>query len=164
MTSIGMNVTPQVDNVISVSKKVADTTVITVEKKIPVSKNDELAKSSHEKGIPASAIKIAGEITLAVGNGVSHSPKVINHASKLVSAGVPKSVGVLNYAVGVYDSYDLIKKVSDKNVSTLSKAFAAGTVALDVVSIVAHTKGSGKIAMAAGLVSIGTSVLSDKFK
>lgn len=168
MSNVGVSILNTNVVISDINKKSFKTELPVKSPDIVLKDSDSSKIKDHKKGIPSSAIKIAAEVTLAVGNSLVHKPdagvKVAANSSKFMTKTLPKTVGILNYAVGAYDTYDFSKKLINKDVSIKSKAFAGGTVALDIVTIVAHNKGSGKIAMAAGLLSIGTSVASDYFK
>ena len=177
--------------VVTISKKETDCIIIppkttcdnlTVKTNFGTVPANSEVKMEEGEDFSSCAPKVAGEVAASCANlMVKHEIKgVLVNSAKILGSSIeisgkasvkafagkalPAAVTVVNYGIALYDSYGAYQKIADKDVSLKSKSFALATVGLDVVTIVAHHKGNGKIAAAASVVSIGTSLASDFLK
>lgn len=155
-----------------ISKKISEKTVInTVGKAVNsvVKTSGEtfgktLLKSIGRNTAETSVASIAEELTLKTieKSAEKAGQKGSSQLSKKLSGAVPVIGTIMEIGFTLWDAkyaYDLTR---NKNVSTVSKALAWGTVGLDVVSAITVATGVGSpVGWAATGLSVGTAVLSD---
>ena len=142
---------------------------------VPASKEIEFEKKESNS---ASVTKVIAElVSTGLNLTVKARPKAVISASEkigvevvaktggtvaaFVGKAMPNVVMAINVGITVHDAHDSYVKLTDKNTSFSSKAFSVSTVGLDLVTVVTHHAGYGKVAAAASLASIGTSLASD---